>query len=54
MKVFNVICLTLVIVGAIVWGIIGIFNFNLVMFYSEPAPPFPESSTHSLVSPDCT
>ena len=28
MKVFNVICLTLVIVGAIVWGII--FNFNLV------------------------
>ena len=30
MKVFNVICLTLVIVGAIVWGIIGIFNFNLV------------------------
>lgn len=29
MKVFNVICLTLVIVGAIVWGIIGIFNFNL-------------------------
>ena len=30
MKVFNVICFTLVIVGAIVWGIIGIFNFNLV------------------------
>jgi len=32
MKVFNVICLTLVIVGAIVWGIIGIFNFVDALF----------------------
>jgi hypothetical protein len=30
MKVLNVICLTLVIIGAIVWGIIGIFNYNII------------------------
>jgi uncharacterized membrane protein YuzA (DUF378 family) len=30
MKTFNIICLTLNIIGAIVWGIIGIFNFNIV------------------------
>ncbi len=30
MKVLNCICLTLAIIGAIVWGIIGIFNYNIV------------------------
>ena len=30
MKVIDKIALVLVIIGAIVWGIIGIFNFNLV------------------------
>lgn len=29
-KPFDILCLTLVIVGAIVWGLIGFFNFNLV------------------------
>lgn len=29
-KPFDMICLTLTIVGAIVWGLIGFFNFNLV------------------------
>ena len=29
-KPFDIICLALTIVGAIVWGLIGIFNFNLV------------------------
>ena len=30
MKIIDTIALILVIIGAIVWGIIGIFNFNLV------------------------
>lgn len=30
MKVIDTIALILVIIGAIVWGIIGLFNFNLV------------------------
>jgi uncharacterized membrane protein YuzA (DUF378 family) len=30
MKTFNIICLTLTIIGAIVWGIVGFFNFNIV------------------------
>ncbi len=29
-KPFDILCLTLAIVGAIVWGLIGFFNFNLV------------------------
>lgn len=36
MKVLNVICLTLAIVGAINWGLIGFFNLNLVsMIFGE-------------------
>lgn len=30
MKVIDKIALVLVIIGAIVWGIVGIFNFNVV------------------------
>lgn len=30
MKVIDTIALILVIIGAIVWGLIGIFDFNLV------------------------
>ena len=30
MKVIDIIALVLIIVGAINWGLIGIFNFNLV------------------------
>lgn len=30
MKIIDTIALILVIIGAIVWGLIGIFNFNLV------------------------
>ena len=30
MKVIDKIALVLVIIGAIIWGIIGIFNFNVV------------------------
>ena len=29
-KPFDILCLTLTIIGAIVWGLIGFFNFNLV------------------------
>lgn len=32
MKVVNVIVLILIIMGAINWGLIGAFNFNLVAF----------------------
>lgn len=30
MKTLNAICLTLTIIGAINWGLIGLFDFNLV------------------------
>ena len=30
MKIIDKIALVLVIIGAIIWGIIGIFNFNVV------------------------
>ena len=30
MKTLNCICLTLTIIGAIVWGIIGLFSYNIV------------------------
>ena len=30
MKIVNCICLTLTIIGAINWGLIGFFNYNLV------------------------
>ncbi len=30
MKLLNCFCLTIVIVGAINWGLIGFFDFNLV------------------------
>lgn len=30
MKVLNGICLTIAIIGAINWGLIGFFDFNLV------------------------
>lgn len=32
MKVVNIIALILVIIGAINWGLIGLFEFNLVDF----------------------
>jgi uncharacterized membrane protein YuzA (DUF378 family) len=32
MKTINCIALTLVIIGAINWGLIGLFDFNLVAF----------------------
>ena len=30
MKIIDTIALVLMIIGAIVWGLIGLFNFNLV------------------------
>ena len=32
MRVLNCIALTIVIIGAINWGLVGFFNFNLVAF----------------------
>ena len=37
MKVLNCVCLTLTIIGAINWGLIGFFNFNLVDFLGGEA-----------------
>ena len=36
MKIIDKIALVLVIIGAINWGLIGIFNFNLVKSYMMP------------------
>ena len=30
MKVLNCLCLTLVIIGAINWGLVGFFTYNLI------------------------
>ena len=30
MRTLNCICLTLTIIGAIVWGIIGLFSYNII------------------------
>ncbi len=52
-KPFDVICLILVIIGAVNWGLIGFFNFNLV----EAIFGFiglRESSMLWLVWPACT
>ena len=32
MKTLNIIALTIVIIGAVNWGLIGLLNFNLVAF----------------------
>lgn len=32
MKVINGIVLALIVIGAINWGLVGLFNFNLVTF----------------------
>lgn len=32
MKTMNIVALTVVIIGAVNWGLIGLFNFNLVAF----------------------
>lgn len=32
MKTLNCVALTITIIGAINWGLIGLFNFNLVSF----------------------
>lgn len=32
MKTFNIVALTVVIIGAVNWGLIGLLNFNLVAF----------------------
>lgn len=32
MKIVNIIALTLIIIGALNWGLVGLFEFNLVDF----------------------
>ena len=41
MKWIDYTALTLAIIGAITWGLIGIFQFNLVSFFLEKIAGFP-------------
>lgn len=40
MKWIDYTALTLAIIGAIVWGLIGVFQFNLVSFFLEKIAGF--------------
>ena len=42
MKWIDYTALTLAIIGAIVWGLIGVFQFNLVSFFLEKIAGFPD------------
>ena len=44
-KFLNCFCLTLTIIGAVNWGLIGFFNFNLVALIFGSMSWIPESST---------
>lgn len=43
MKTIDYIALTLVIIGAINWGLIGFFGFDLVAFIAALCPFYPGS-----------
>ena len=45
-KFLNCFCLTLTIIGAVNWGLIGFFNFNLVALIFGSMSWISESSTH--------
>lgn len=50
MKITTIIAFTLVIIGAIVWGLVGIFNFNLVaMIFGTGAEAVVSRIIYSLV-----
>ena len=41
-KALDYTALTIAIIGAVNWGLVGFFNFNLVSFISAACPGFPE------------
>ena len=51
MKWIDYTALTLAIIGAIVWGLIGVFQFNLVSFFLEKIAGFPDSFMTSSAYP---
>lgn len=54
MKGLDYTALTLVIIGAINWGLIGLFRLDLVsLLFGNYDPGSPESSTHWSASPAC-
>lgn len=40
MKALDIISAVLLIVGGLVWGLVGLFDFNLVEFFFKPAGEF--------------
>ena len=49
MRILNKIALFLVIVGAIVWGMVGLFNFNLVSWIFNGSLEFIARIIYTLV-----
>lgn len=50
MKITTVIAYCLVLIGALVWGLIGIFDFNLVaLIFGEGSAAFVSRIIYSLV-----
>ena len=50
MRSINILTLILVIVGGLNWGLVGLFEFDLVARSSAPARHSPGSSTSSWAS----
>ena len=53
-KIIDNIVLTIVIIGAVNWGLIGFFRFDLIAFYLGICPGSAESSMHWLESVEFT
>lgn len=49
MNILQKIALVLVIIGALNWGLVGIFNFNLVAFIFDNINPIVSRIIYSLV-----
>jgi len=49
MNILQKIALVLVIIGALNWGLVGIFNFNLVAFIFDNISPIVSRIIYSLV-----
>ena len=53
MKILNVLALTIAIIGAVNWGLIGAFDFNLVDMLFGAGSMFRNSFMFSSGSADC-
>ncbi len=50
MRILNIICYILVIVGAVNWGLYGLFNFNLVSMVFDGARAAGSIIVYSLIA----